>query len=97
MNSVFLIFFLFVYMIKLDFVKDNKLFVWRLPIEPNPIIRIVLVKFILIFRDDYHAVQPPSIIRFEPVMYEDASDAKKITAPTYSSLLAIRPIIVFLE
>ena len=79
MNSVFLIFFLFVYMIKLDFVKDNKLFVWRLPIEPNPITRIVLLNLILLF---YQAVHPPSITKLEPVMYEDASDDKNIIAPT---------------
>ena len=32
----------------------------------------------------YHAVQPPSITRLEPVIKEDAWEARKIRAPLYS-------------
>ena len=53
--------------------------------------------FFLSNSENYHAVHPPSIIKFEPVMYEEASDARNIKAPTYSSFLAILPIMVFLE
>ena len=47
--------------------------------------------------NSYQAVQPPSTITFEPVIYDDASEAKKIIVPMYSSLCAILPSIVFLE
>ncbi len=39
----------------------------------------------------YHAVQPPSTTRFEPVMYEEAFDARNNSAPQYSSRCAILP------
>ena len=44
----------------------------------------------------YQADNPPSIIIFVPVMYEDALERRKIIAPPYSSLLAIRPKGTFL-
>ena len=39
----------------------------------------------------HHAVRPPSTIRFAPVMYDEASDTRKSTAPLYSSTFAMRP------
>ena len=39
----------------------------------------------------HHAVQPPSITRLAPVMYDEASEQRKTTAPLYSSARAIRP------
>lgn len=39
----------------------------------------------------YQAVQPPSTTRFEPVMYDEASETRKITAAEYSSSRAMRP------
>ena len=39
----------------------------------------------------YKQVRPPSITKFEPVIYEDASEHKKIIAALYSSSLAILP------
>ncbi len=39
----------------------------------------------------HHAVQPPSTTRFEPVMYDEASDARNSSAPQYSSRCAILP------
>src|SRR3989338_712078 len=41
--------------------------------------------------DHHQHVLPPSIITFAPVMYEDASDTKKMTAALYSSGCAILP------
>ena len=46
-------------------------------------------------KKNYQAVQPPSTTKFEPVMYDEASDARNKIAPTYSSFLAILPSIVF--
>src|SRR5215468_1030179 len=40
----------------------------------------------------YHAVHPPSITRFAPVIYEEASERRKTSAPQYSSGFAMRPI-----
>lgn len=39
----------------------------------------------------YHAVRPPSTIRFDPVINDEASETRKMMAPLYSSLWAIRP------
>src|SRR5262249_34948013 len=41
-------------------------------------------------RDGYQADQPPSTTRFAPVTYEDASDARNTTTPTYSRASARR-------
>src|SRR5262249_39241044 len=47
-------------------------------------------------RDDagaaHQAVQPPSTTRLLPVMYDEASDSRKRSAPQYSWRSAIRPI-----
>src|SRR5690606_38613377 len=39
----------------------------------------------------YHAVQPAPTTRFQPVMYDEASDARNNSAPQYSSRCAILP------
>src|SRR6266508_192123 len=39
----------------------------------------------------YHADQPPSTTTFAPVTYDDASDARKTTAPSASCGVSIRP------
>ena len=39
----------------------------------------------------YQADQPPSTTRFAPVTYDEASDARKTTAPSASPASAIRP------
>ena len=39
----------------------------------------------------HHAVHPPSMTRFDPVMYDDASDSRNTIAPLYSSSRAMRP------
>ena len=40
----------------------------------------------------YQADQPPSTTTFEPVTYDDASEARKTTAPSASRASSIRPI-----
>lgn len=40
----------------------------------------------------HHAVHPPSITRFAPVMYVEASEARNTIAPLNSSASAMRPI-----
>jgi len=45
-----------------------------------------------ILRITHHAIHPPSTMRFEPVMYREASEARKTTAPLNSSASAILPI-----
>ena len=45
----------------------------------------------------YHALHPPSTIKLDPVIYDEASDAKNKSGPLYSSLFAILPSIVFSE
>ena len=40
---------------------------------------------------DHQADQPPSTTRFEPVTYDDASEARNTTAPSASAASAIRP------
>ena len=49
------------------------------------------------FRLFYHAVQPPSTTRLLPVIYEDASEAKKSIAALISSRFAILPKMVLAE
>ena len=43
-------------------------------------------------RRDYQADQPPSTTTFEPVTYDEASDARKTTAPSASRASSMRPI-----
>ena len=40
----------------------------------------------------HHADQPPSTTTFEPVTYDEASDARKTTAPSASSASSMRPM-----
>ena len=41
---------------------------------------------------DHHADQPPSTTRFAPVTYDEASEARKTTAPSASPASSMRPI-----
>lgn len=43
-------------------------------------------------RSDQSEVHPPSTIRAVPVMYAEASEAKKTTAPLRSSWSSMRPM-----
>ena len=43
-------------------------------------------------RERYQADQPPSTTTFEPVTYDDASEARKTTAPSASRASSMRPI-----
>ena len=56
--------------------------------------RLVNAKIIrpaLLFAFPQRLVQPPSTIRFSPVTYAEASEARNTTAPWMSSLPSMRP------